>query len=148
MTIYISGPMSGLPEYNRPAFHKKEAELRAHGCRVLNPAKIGDLPYEMYWPINRAMLDGSDAIYMLDGWENSKGARKEFAHAVKSGLLVMFESAAFFNKLLDYKAHSIGISGLPDCNTCAAHKNCPHAPKLGQWVRINCHLWEEAKCEK
>lgn len=34
-TIYIAGPMTGLPGYNFPAFHAKAAELlRHHGVSV------------------------------------------------------------------------------------------------------------------
>jgi len=38
MKIYIAGPMSGLPEFNYPAFHAADAELRALGHETLNPA--------------------------------------------------------------------------------------------------------------
>ena len=36
--IYLSGPMSGLPELNFPAFHAEAARLRALGFEVVNPA--------------------------------------------------------------------------------------------------------------
>lgn len=142
MTIYIAGKMTGLPEHNRPAFNKKADELREQGFRVLNPASIGDLPYEMYWPINKAMIDGADAIYMLDGWEDSKGARKELFYAIKHLLFIMAESSAPLSSLLGYREHSIAISNLTDCNTCSSKKDCPHAPKLGEMTRINCYLWK------
>ncbi len=74
MTIYIAGKMTGVENYNFDRFNAKAEELAGEGWRVLNPAKIGIMPeYEMYWPINRAMLDGADAIYMLDGWESTWG---------------------------------------------------------------------------
>ena len=38
-TIYVSGPMSGLPDLNFPAFHAAAAELRALGHTVVNPAE-------------------------------------------------------------------------------------------------------------
>lgn len=68
MTIYIAGPMSGLPDYNRAAFWEKAADLKAMGWRVLNPAGLPALAYDLYWRINKVMLDGADAIYMLEGW--------------------------------------------------------------------------------
>ena len=40
MRVYISGPMSGLPELNFPAFHAAAASLRAKGLDVVNPAEI------------------------------------------------------------------------------------------------------------
>lgn len=92
MTIYIAGPMTGYPDYNRPAFDAKAAELRAKGHRVLNPADIKPMPeYSNYWPINKAMLDGSDAIYLLNGWEASPGTRKEFNYAGQHNINIMFE---------------------------------------------------------
>jgi hypothetical protein len=84
--------MTGLPEFNRPAFFKAAARLEKKGCKVLNPARIGDLPeYDMYWPINEAMLEGADAIYLLKGWEASEGASREARYAYVLGLSVMLE---------------------------------------------------------
>lgn len=37
--IYIAGPMSGLPEFNYPAFNRAAAVLRAQGHHVENPAE-------------------------------------------------------------------------------------------------------------
>lgn len=41
--------------------------------------------------------------------------------------------------LIDYEEH---ISKLHNCNTCAAKRDCPKAPRLGEWTRINCFAWE------
>lgn len=38
--IYIAGPMSGLVDFNFPAFHKMAASFRAQGFEVVNPAEI------------------------------------------------------------------------------------------------------------
>lgn len=142
MTIYIAGPMTGLPYFNRAAFNNKEAELVDAGYNVLNPARIGDLPeYDMYWPINKAMLDGADSIYMLDGWEDSKGAKKELFYAIELGLSVLFESPEIIGRFLDYRMHSIGVSALPNCNDCG-RKTCNIVPTPGTFARINCPHWE------
>ena len=37
--IYLAGPMSGLPDFNYPAFHAAAAVLRAQGHYVENPAE-------------------------------------------------------------------------------------------------------------
>lgn len=143
MTIYIAGPMTGIENYNFDRFNAKEAELIEKGHRTLNPAKIGILPeYKMYWPINRAMLDGADAIYMLDGWENSPGARKELLYAVENSIPLLFENKDTLYKLLQCKSHSEAVSKMPNCNTCRLQRKCPHVPRIGELVRINCHLWE------
>lgn len=36
--IYIAGPMTGLPEFNRPNFHLMATRLEKEGYSVLNPA--------------------------------------------------------------------------------------------------------------
>ena len=38
-----------------------------------------------------AAVRSCDAIYLLKGWENSRGAKKEFAEAVKHDLMVLLE---------------------------------------------------------
>ncbi len=101
MTVYIAGKMTGIPNFNFDRFKAKEHELAKEGYRTLNPANIPIMPdYDMYWPINRAMLDGADAIYMLDGWEDSPGALKELFYAIKKGIPVLFETRYTLDKLL------------------------------------------------
>lgn len=78
--IYVAGPMTGLPEYNFPAFNDAAALLRADGWHVENPAEHGhvagaDWADYMRWDMTRIASCG--AIYLLPGWEASKGARLE-----------------------------------------------------------------------
>lgn len=89
-TVYIAGKITGDAEY-REKFTAVERELLARGMRVLNPAKLPDLPYGMYYSINCAMLDGADAIYLLADWQNSPGAVKEFLYAEACGIEILFE---------------------------------------------------------
>jgi len=122
MTIYISGPMTGLPNLNYDAFYAKEEELTQRGWNVLNPAKVGDLSdYDMYWPIDKAMLDGADAIYMLNGWENSKGALMEYTYAAEKSLSILWEDDAL-SRAAPYKCTVCKkIATLKHCmfyNTC------------------------------
>ena len=44
--VYLSGPMTGLPDFNRPAFHAAAAALRAQGYVVINPAEVARLTAE------------------------------------------------------------------------------------------------------
>ena len=88
MKVYISGPMTGLPDLNFPAFNRAAEELRAagyevraEGFEVVNPAELNPDPNTPYSECMRkdlrALLD-CDAIALLPGWENSRGAKMEF----------------------------------------------------------------------
>ncbi|EGF0850587.1 DUF4406 domain-containing protein [Salmonella enterica] len=77
--IYIAGPMTGLENFNRDNFNTTAARLWGAGHTVLNPAILPDgLTYEHYMDIGLAMLRGADEIYLLEGWEDSEGAKREF----------------------------------------------------------------------
>lgn len=90
--IYIAGPMTGLPEFNKPAFHAKADELQQEGFTVLNPAILPEgLEHHEYMEICLPMVRVADAIYMLLGWERSKGACMEHEHAMDMGLSVVYE---------------------------------------------------------
>jgi len=39
LTVYLAGPMTGLPRFNFPAFDQAAQALRAAGYRVINPAE-------------------------------------------------------------------------------------------------------------
>ena len=92
--VYIAGPMTGLPDYNRPAFFAAAEELAANGDTPLNPAILPDgLSQADYMAICIAMLQRADSIVMLDNWERSEGARAELSLAQKLGLRIQFQIA-------------------------------------------------------
>jgi len=80
-TIYISGPMTGLPELNFPAFHEAAQALQKAGFNVINPARIDPgVPNPQWHHYMRAdirALCDCDAMALLPGWMNSKGAHLE-----------------------------------------------------------------------
>lgn len=94
--IYLSGPMTGLPDYNYPAFHRVTAQLRESGHRVYNPAEFPhDGPSEEF-PIRRAFASycnficlEADTIVLLPGWERSKGALAERQLALNCSLEII-----------------------------------------------------------
>ena len=89
---YLAGPMSGLPEYNYPAFHEAAAELRRIGWRVVNPAENeppNDSPtWDDWMAISRPQVIGAALVVLLPGWERSAGAREERQIADDSGIPV------------------------------------------------------------
>ncbi len=91
--IYISGPMSGYPGFNYPAFEAAQQELGKDTC--ISPHNIHhgetDLSYEGYMKRDIQALLMCDEIVMLPGWESSRGAKLERSIAEVLGYKV-FES--------------------------------------------------------
>ncbi|WP_454301132.1 DUF4406 domain-containing protein [Salana multivorans] len=78
--LYVAGPMSGLPEFNYPAFHAAAARLRAAGYEVENPAentKPLDTPWAEFLTDALTQVLKSDGIALLPGSHLSRGARLE-----------------------------------------------------------------------
>jgi len=81
--IYISGPMSGMPDLNVPAFNEAAKALRAAGYTVTNPAELDAqdagkvMTWEQYMRRDIAALMQCDGIATLPGWTNSRGATLE-----------------------------------------------------------------------
>jgi hypothetical protein len=106
--------MSGVKNFNYPAFHATAAKLRSQGHEVFNPAErdierhgvdiskgndTGDvaqaardhgfdrrkaLAEDLAW-----ICEHAEAIALLPGWAYSKGATAEYAVAKALGLAVM-----------------------------------------------------------
>ena len=92
MRVYISGPMSDYPDYNYEAFNEAERLLKETGFVPLNPARNPQgLEYNHYMDISMAMIRASEAVFCLDGYENSKGALAEIAYAKSLGLQIIIE---------------------------------------------------------
>lgn len=90
MKVYITGPMTGLPHFNRPAFKRAAINLSFEKHVPLNPAIMPDgLTKADYVAIGLTMLQRAEAIYLLTGWQFSAGARAEHALALKLGLEVI-----------------------------------------------------------
>jgi hypothetical protein len=86
--VYLSGPMTGLPDLNTPAFTAVAAMLRARGIVVFNPAEHEHLTWEgaLARDLATILTGGIDALVMLKGWEQSRGARLETYTAAVMGL--------------------------------------------------------------
>lgn len=92
--IYISGPMSGKPDFNFPAFHSAAASLRSLGYEVHSPAELNlntSLPWEVLMRHALRQMLLCDAIYMLEGWSNSKGAKIEWNLANGLNMIVNYQ---------------------------------------------------------
>ena len=100
-TIYIAGPMTGHEGSNWPAFDAAAELWRGRGWEVVNPADLDReagvralgkaerlAPDDLLATARRdvlALIDDCDAIALMEGWEDSLGARAEEALATWLG---------------------------------------------------------------
>lgn len=93
--VYLAGPMTGLPLFNKPAFNKAAQQLRYMGFAVISPAELSthtDRPWDWYMKQALRALLQCDTILMLDGWEGSKGAQLEFRVASDLGMTILYQA--------------------------------------------------------
>lgn len=90
MRVYIAGPMTGVPDWNHPAFHAAARTLREQGHEAINPAETfgGDTtrPRRDYMRAAVESLLRADAIHLMAGWQTSEGAKLEMRIAAELGL--------------------------------------------------------------
>jgi hypothetical protein len=84
--------MTGLPEFNYPAFNAAAAQLRAAGFHVENPAE-NPVPecksWQGYMRLAVIQLATCDRIVTLPGWQDSRGARVEVDLGIALGMDVV-----------------------------------------------------------
>ena len=78
LLVYVSGPMTGLPFLNYPAFISAGLQLTGAGFGVVNPAALDHSRHDGSWAahmrVDIAALMHCDGVALLPGWEQSKGA--------------------------------------------------------------------------
>ena len=98
MRIYLSGKITGLEKevYSRQ-FARAESFYKTSGFDVVNPVKIGEevlkinpkAEWQDFMQEDLKALRTCTHIVLLEGWEESKGAKMEKAEAEKMGLEIM-----------------------------------------------------------
>jgi hypothetical protein len=105
MRVYLAGPMRGIKDFNFPAFFSAAKYLRAHGHQVFSPAERdmerdkeesreptwksedGNLMTAEEKGFDRRLaikddllyiIEQAEAIALLPGWRESKGAQAEY----------------------------------------------------------------------
>jgi hypothetical protein len=113
-TVYIAGPMRGIRHFNFPAFDAARDRLKGDGWKPISPADLdraigfdekafpddydwrdlGEIGFNLSDAVSRDVeqIQRCNAIFMLNGWEKSKGATAEKAIAEWLGLEVMYEA--------------------------------------------------------
>jgi nucleoside 2-deoxyribosyltransferase len=106
--VYIAGPMRGYKNFNFDAFDAARAEVSALGYHPISPADMdrlyegwGKYPPADFVPTKEdrirfmrrdlAAIEESDAIYLLEGFEDSTGALDEMTHADFIGLELIYQ---------------------------------------------------------
>ncbi len=94
--VYISGPITNTKDA-KERFRKAEDDLKKRGYKkVINPERLCevykyDAMYGQYMAHCKLMVKNSRVIYMLKGWENSKGAITERTLAMSQNMEVIYE---------------------------------------------------------
>jgi hypothetical protein len=82
--LYVAGPMTGLPEYNRPAFAEATARLNRVGHDAVNPGRREPVPGKSWQDYLRDGLTDllhCEGVAVLPRWMESRGARLEVSTA-------------------------------------------------------------------
>ena len=94
MIVYLSGPISGDPDF-RETFAKAKKELEEKGgVLVINPAGLngvasdGVLGYEDYMSMDEALIRKADTLMLLPGWTWSPGCNRELGYAEALGMKI------------------------------------------------------------
>lgn len=102
--IYVAGPMSGHPNLNWDRFDRIADQLETEGWYVVNPAALDreagvdpNREMGMYDYTACALRDVEallkcDAIYLMDGWQHSRGASWERALAMHHNIRRFYET--------------------------------------------------------
>ncbi len=103
--IYISGPMSGVPEFNFPLFRKVANSLRDKGYEVVCPTEVDggsiDKLWEYYMVANLQRMMDCQSIMLLPGWEKSRGATTEalLAYMFRFRIFIYFNNQQGFKEV-------------------------------------------------
>jgi hypothetical protein len=96
--VYLAGPMTGYPDYNRPAFLQAAERIATHTNLIpVHTAWVNlGFEYDEYMALSIEVLELCDYITLLEGWEDSEGARIERRHAKKKNIPIVD-----YDKLVD-----------------------------------------------
>lgn len=99
--LYVAGPMTGYPDLNYPAFTAAAVMLRAAGWEVVSPAEINTGFEHEGWDAcmtrDLQQLVTCWGIYLLPGWEQSRGALWELQVAREHDLRVFYPASVLLS---------------------------------------------------
>lgn len=146
--IYVAGKMTGIPEFNFPAFDAARDRLIAEGWEVISPADMDrDVGFDptIDNKVSKEFLEEAmkrdidaiyrcDAIYMLDGWETSIGAVAEHAIAKWRHIDVLYQSCKKVAESATSPQESCNPKDIVGSKKCPMHLLPPVAMEKIAWV--------------
>lgn len=102
MRVYLCGPISGTTDYKErfaEAAKKASEEFACAYCKtptIVNPVEFiehlgGGMTYEQMLQADLGILRVCDAMYMMRGWEDSKGCIREYGFALANPHIMIFK---------------------------------------------------------
>lgn len=95
MHIYISGKITGLPEHIYKArFSTAEQGLLLLKYKVVNPVTLPDdhdKTWKSYMSVDLKALKKCDAIFMMNCWQDSRGAIIEHWFAKRYNKVIIYQ---------------------------------------------------------
>lgn len=113
MTVYLSGPVSNVAEYDFDVFDKTAWKLMKLGYTPINPLVIaremrqsarwyGRIPgWSDFMREDLPALCGADAVLLLPGWRKSRGAKWERIIAKHILSIPVYESIEELKNAID-----------------------------------------------
>lgn len=98
--LFVSGAYTGDVEKNIAKAEEVSIGLIRAGFHVVTPHKNiagyekyedGTLNKRTWMDMCFNILKRCDAVYVMDNWKNSEGAKEEIAYAEKLGMIVLYE---------------------------------------------------------
>jgi hypothetical protein len=90
--LYLAGPMTGIEDFNYPAFNAMAERLRTAGYEVENPADHGTVEgavWADYMAYDLTRLGLCGMVALLPGWDLSQRAKLEVMIAEHLGMKVV-----------------------------------------------------------
>ena len=90
--VYLSGPITGVPNYME-TFNRAHEKIAKAGYRVINPANLiyvmdEGATWEDFMKIDTELLHQCDVLVQLPGWEKSLGCQREYGMALERDMLI------------------------------------------------------------
>lgn len=110
-TVYVSGPMTGYPQLNEPAFRRAARLLQDEGYHAVVPHDLAVIEHDGACPPSYGESTGEhtgpcylradlvhmllycDELYVLRGWRESRGASLEVHVAHQLHMPLRFEGS-------------------------------------------------------